>query len=58
MLMHCKLYPFQGLAVIQGAKVAGALQIIAVDLNPKKFDIAKKLGTCDCELANTFSFYQ
>lgn len=56
--LYYYLHPFQGLSVIQGAKVAGALQIIAVDLNPKKFDIAKKLGTCHCELANTFSFYQ
>jgi Zn-dependent alcohol dehydrogenase len=30
--------------VIQGAKIAGALKIIAVDVNPKKFEIAKQLG--------------
>lgn len=35
---------FQGLAVIQGAKHAGAGKIIAVDMNPKKFDMAKQLG--------------
>jgi len=33
-----------GLAVIQMAKYVGASQIIAVDINPSKFDIAKQLG--------------
>jgi len=37
-----------GLAVIQGAKLAGASKIIAVDVNPTKFDIAKQLGATDC----------
>lgn len=37
-----------GLAVIQGAKAAGASRIIAVDTNPKKFDAAKSLGATDC----------
>lgn len=37
-----------GLAVIQGAKTAGALKVIAVDLNPKKFEMAKKLGATHC----------
>jgi len=37
-----------GLAVIQGAKMAGASRIIAVDINPGKFDIAKQLGATDC----------
>ncbi|GKY97514.1 alcohol dehydrogenase [Mayamaea pseudoterrestris] len=37
-----------GLAVIQGAKMAGASRIIAVDTNPKKFDAALKLGATDC----------
>jgi S-(hydroxymethyl)glutathione dehydrogenase/alcohol dehydrogenase len=36
------------LAVIQGAKVAGALKIIAVDVNPKKYEMAKKLGATHC----------
>mmetsp|Transcript_16875 Transcript_16875/g.28658 ORF Transcript_16875/g.28658 Transcript_16875/m.28658 type:complete len:555 (-) Transcript_16875:21-1685(-) len=36
-----------GLAVIQGAKKAGANRIIAVDINPGKFDIAKELGATD-----------
>lgn len=38
----------QGLAVIQGAKLAGASRIIGIDINPSKFDIAKKLGATDC----------
>lgn len=37
-----------GLAVIMGAKAAGAKQIIAVDINPRKFDIAKEFGATDC----------
>ncbi|KAG7350781.1 GroES (chaperonin 10)-like protein [Nitzschia inconspicua] len=37
-----------GLSVIQGAKIAGAIKIIAVDVNPKKFEIAKQLGATDC----------
>jgi S-(hydroxymethyl)glutathione dehydrogenase/alcohol dehydrogenase len=39
---------FQGLAVIQGAKMAGASQIIGVDINPEKFDMARKLGATHC----------
>ena len=31
-----------GLAVIQGAKMTGASKIIAVDINPSKFEMAKK----------------
>lgn len=37
-----------GLAVIQGAKMAGASKIIGIDLNPDKFKIAKELGATDC----------
>merc|ERR1712086_826051 len=37
-----------GLAVIQGAKMAGSSKIIAVDVNDKKFEIAKQLGATDC----------
>ena len=37
-----------GLAVIQGAKMAGASKIIAVDINPSKFEMAKKLGATHC----------
>jgi len=36
-----------GLAVIQGAKMAGASKIIAVDINSKKFDAAIKMGATD-----------
>ncbi len=37
-----------GLAVIQGARQAGAGRIIAVDTNPAKFDRAKSMGATDC----------
>jgi len=37
-----------GLAVIQGAKMAGAGRIIAVDINSKKFPAAIELGATDC----------
>ncbi|CAB9501292.1 Alcohol dehydrogenase class-3 [Seminavis robusta] len=37
-----------GLSVIQGAKMAGASRIFAVDINPKKFDSAIALGATDC----------
>ncbi len=36
-----------GLSVIQGAVMAGAEQIIGVDLNPEKFAMAKALGATD-----------
>lgn len=36
-----------GLSVIQGAVMAGAKRIIAVDINEDKFEIAKKLGATD-----------
>jgi S-(hydroxymethyl)glutathione dehydrogenase/alcohol dehydrogenase len=36
-----------GLSVIQGAVMAKAGRIIAVDVNPEKFDIAKALGATD-----------
>lgn len=36
-----------GLSVIQGAVMAGAKRIIAIDINDDKFDIAKKLGATD-----------
>lgn len=34
--------------MIQGAKAAGASKIIAVDINPKKYEMAKKLGATHC----------
>ncbi len=37
-----------GLSVIQGAVMAGAERIIAVDLNPKKFELARSFGATDC----------
>jgi S-(hydroxymethyl)glutathione dehydrogenase/alcohol dehydrogenase len=37
-----------GLSVIQGAMMAGAERILAVDLNPKKFELARQLGATDC----------
>jgi S-(hydroxymethyl)glutathione dehydrogenase / alcohol dehydrogenase len=37
-----------GLAVIQGARQAKAGRIIAVDLNPAKFDLARAMGATDC----------
>jgi len=36
-----------GLSVIQGAVMAGARQIIGVDINPDKFEMAKSLGATD-----------
>lgn len=37
-----------GLSVIQGAKMVGASRIIAIDINPAKFEIAKMFGATDC----------
>jgi S-(hydroxymethyl)glutathione dehydrogenase/alcohol dehydrogenase len=37
----------QGLAVVQGAKLAGASRIIGVDINSGKAEIAKRLGVTD-----------
>ncbi|MDY6814178.1 MAG: S-(hydroxymethyl)glutathione dehydrogenase/class III alcohol dehydrogenase [Pseudomonadota bacterium] len=36
-----------GLSVIQGAKLAGAGRIIGVDLNPAKFELARRFGATD-----------
>jgi S-(hydroxymethyl)glutathione dehydrogenase / alcohol dehydrogenase len=36
-----------GLNVIQGARIAGASRVIAVDRNPDKFDLARRLGATD-----------
>lgn len=33
-----------GLAVVQGAKLQGASKIYCIDINDKKFQIAKKFG--------------
>ena len=37
-----------GLAAIQGAKMAGAGRIIAIDTNPAKFALARTFGATDC----------
>lgn len=44
-----------GLAVIQGAVEAKAKRIIAIDLNPAKFDMAKKLGATECINPNDYA---
>ena len=36
-----------GLAVIQGAVMAKASRIFGIDINPSKFDLAKKMGATD-----------
>jgi len=40
-----------GLNVIQGAKIAGAEKIIAIDINSKRLDLAKTFGATDFVLA-------
>jgi len=37
-----------GLSAIQGARMAGAKTIIAIDMNESKFDLAKQFGATDC----------
>jgi S-(hydroxymethyl)glutathione dehydrogenase / alcohol dehydrogenase len=37
-----------GLSVLQGAVMAKASRIIAIDMNESKFEMAKKLGATDC----------
>lgn len=37
-----------GLSAIQGAVMAGAERILAIDINPEKFEIARMLGATDC----------
>ncbi len=37
-----------GLSVIQGAKMAKAGKVIAIDVNPGKFALAEKLGATEC----------
>ncbi len=37
-----------GLAVIVGAVQAGAGRILAIDINPDKFELARQLGATDC----------
>ena len=42
-----------GLSVIQGAVMSGAARIIAIDVNPRKFEMARQLGATDCLDAST-----
>ena len=37
-----------GLAAVIGARLAGAKRILAIDINPAKFDLARRLGATDC----------
>ncbi len=37
-----------GLSAIQGAMMAKASRIIAIDINPDKFELAKQMGATDC----------
>jgi S-(hydroxymethyl)glutathione dehydrogenase/alcohol dehydrogenase len=37
-----------GLSSVQGARIAGARRIVAVDVEPAKFDLARALGATDC----------
>jgi len=37
-----------GLSVVQGAVMAGASRILAIDLNDDKFEMARMLGATDC----------
>lgn len=41
-----------GLNAIQGAAIAGARRIVAVDMEPSKLDIAKEFGATDAVLAS------
>jgi S-(hydroxymethyl)glutathione dehydrogenase / alcohol dehydrogenase len=42
-----------GLSVIQGAVYARAGQIIAIDVNPARLDLARIFGATHCMLAQT-----
>ncbi len=37
-----------GLSVVQGAVMAGAGRILAIDTNPEKYEMARMLGATDC----------
>jgi S-(hydroxymethyl)glutathione dehydrogenase/alcohol dehydrogenase len=45
-----------GLSVIQGAKMAQAGKIIAIDINPDKFSLAEKFGATHCLNPNDDSY--
>jgi len=42
-----------GLNAIQGARIAGARRIVAVDMSPEKLDVARAFGATDGVLATT-----
>ncbi|TDT41474.1 S-(hydroxymethyl)glutathione dehydrogenase/alcohol dehydrogenase [Halospina denitrificans] len=44
-----------GLAVIQGAQMAGASRIIAIDINTDKFDMARQFGATDFVNPNDYN---
>ncbi len=44
-----------GLSCVQGAVMAKAERIIAIDTNPSKFDLARKLGATECLNPNDFA---
>lgn len=43
-----------GLAVIMGAKAAGAKEIVGIDINPNKFKTAIEFGATQCVNPNDF----
>ena len=43
-----------GLSVIQGAVMAGAERILAVDINPAKFEMSRMLGATECVNPNDY----
>ncbi|MCO5610907.1 hypothetical protein L7F22_065151 [Adiantum nelumboides] len=43
-----------GLAVADGARIAGASRIIGVDINATKFELAKKFGITECVNPNDY----
>ena len=43
-----------GLAVVQGARLAGAGRIIAIDTNPAKFALARHFGATECINPNDY----
>ncbi len=43
-----------GLSAVIGARMAGASRIIGIDINEKKFELAKQLGATDCINPQTF----
>ena len=49
-----KVQPGDSVAVVQGARQAKAGRIIAIDTNPKKFDLARRFGATDCINPNDY----